>query len=145
MVGIGSIWLGIGTGGGLMWPRWWTFEFHKVLGSSRVAAQLEASQGLSSMSEWVLQVRTLRSSQRVVDCALNTLFHLHCVCLRELHRYSERMRGAIQITFPYGFRRLINVAKEDIRANSGTSCASSSSVAHINYNWPVIYAPLDWR
>jgi hypothetical protein len=54
MVGIGSIWLRIGTGGGLMWRRWWTSGFHKMLGSSRVAAQLAASQEeLSSMSEWV--------------------------------------------------------------------------------------------
>jgi uncharacterized protein YeeX (DUF496 family) len=54
MVEIGSIWLRIGTGGGLMWKRWWTSGFHKMLGSSRVVAQLAASQeGLSSMSEWV--------------------------------------------------------------------------------------------
>jgi hypothetical protein len=37
-----------------MWTRCWTSGFHKMLGSSRVAAQLAASQeGLSSMSEWV--------------------------------------------------------------------------------------------
>jgi hypothetical protein len=54
MVWIGSIWLRIGTGGGLMWTRWWTSGLHKMLGSSRVAAQLAASrEGLSSMSEWV--------------------------------------------------------------------------------------------
>jgi hypothetical protein len=53
-LGIGSIWLKIGTGGGLMWTRWWTSGFHKMLGSSRIAAQLAASQeGPSSMSEWV--------------------------------------------------------------------------------------------
>jgi hypothetical protein len=57
MVGIGSIWLRIGTGRGLMWTRWWTSGFYKMLGSSRVAAQLEASQeGLSSMSEWVSDI-----------------------------------------------------------------------------------------
>jgi hypothetical protein len=44
MVGIGLICLRIGTGG--------TSGFHKMLGSSRVAAQLAASQeGLSSMSD----------------------------------------------------------------------------------------------
>jgi hypothetical protein len=54
MVGIGSIWLRIGTDGGLMWMRWWISGFHKMLGTSRVAAQLAASrEGLSSMSEWV--------------------------------------------------------------------------------------------
>jgi hypothetical protein len=35
--------------------RWWIFGFHKMLGSSRVAAQLAASrEGLGSMSEWVI-------------------------------------------------------------------------------------------
>jgi hypothetical protein len=54
---IGSMWLRIGTGGGLMWTRWWTSGFHKMLGSSRVAAQLATSQkGLSSMSEWATQL-----------------------------------------------------------------------------------------
>jgi hypothetical protein len=52
MVWIGSIWPRIGTGGGLMWMRWWTSGFHKMLGSSWVAAQLAASQeALSSMSD----------------------------------------------------------------------------------------------
>jgi hypothetical protein len=40
-----------GTSGGLLWTRWWTFGFHKMMGSSWVAAQLAASQeGLSSVS-----------------------------------------------------------------------------------------------
>jgi hypothetical protein len=52
MVWIGLIWLRIGTSGGLLWTRWWTFGFHKLVGSFWVAAQLAASQeGLSSMSE----------------------------------------------------------------------------------------------
>jgi hypothetical protein len=29
---IGFIWLKIGTGGGLLWTRWWTFGFHKMWG-----------------------------------------------------------------------------------------------------------------
>jgi hypothetical protein len=50
----GLIWSRIGISGGLLWTQWWTFRFHKMIGSSWVAAQLEASQeGLSSMSEWV--------------------------------------------------------------------------------------------
>jgi hypothetical protein len=54
VVWTGLIWLRMGTGGGLMWTWWWTSGFHKMLGSSRAAAQLAASQeGLSSMSEWV--------------------------------------------------------------------------------------------
>jgi hypothetical protein len=52
--GIGLIWLWIETSGGLLWTLKWSFGFHKMLGSSWVAAQLATSQeGLSSMSEWV--------------------------------------------------------------------------------------------
>jgi hypothetical protein len=52
MVWTGSIWLRIGTSGGLLWTRWWTFGFHRMLGSSWVAAQLAASQeGLRSVSK----------------------------------------------------------------------------------------------
>jgi hypothetical protein len=29
----GSIWLRIGTGGGLLWMRLWTFGFHKMRGN----------------------------------------------------------------------------------------------------------------
>jgi hypothetical protein len=50
MVWTGSMWLRIGTSGGLLWTWWWTFGFLKMLGSSWVAAQLAASQeGLSSI------------------------------------------------------------------------------------------------
>jgi hypothetical protein len=45
-----KIWLRIGTSGGLLWTWKWAFVFHKILGTSWVAAQLAASQkGLSSM------------------------------------------------------------------------------------------------
>jgi hypothetical protein len=33
----GLIWLRIGTGGGLLWIRWWTFGSHKMRGVSWVA------------------------------------------------------------------------------------------------------------
>jgi hypothetical protein len=55
MLWIKLIWLRIGTSGGLLWTRYWTFGSHKMLGIFWVAAQLAASQeGLSSMSEWYL-------------------------------------------------------------------------------------------
>jgi hypothetical protein len=42
----------IGTNGGFLWTRWWTFGLLKMLGSCWVAAQLAASQeGLSSVSK----------------------------------------------------------------------------------------------
>jgi hypothetical protein len=48
---IGLIWLRIGTSGELLWTRYWTFRFHKMLGGSWGAAQLAAPQeGLSSVS-----------------------------------------------------------------------------------------------
>jgi hypothetical protein len=54
MVWIRLILLMIGTSWGLLWTRQWTLVFHKMLGSSRVSAQLTASQeGPSSLSEWV--------------------------------------------------------------------------------------------
>jgi hypothetical protein len=36
--------LRIGTGGGLLWVRWWTFGFHKMRGISWLADNLLASQ-----------------------------------------------------------------------------------------------------
>jgi hypothetical protein len=49
---IGLEWLRIGTSGRLLWTRYWTFGFHKMLGSSWGAAQLIAPQeGLSSVSK----------------------------------------------------------------------------------------------
>jgi hypothetical protein len=49
LVWTGLIWFRIGTSGGLLYTRQWTFGFHKMLGSSWAATQLAASQeGLSS-------------------------------------------------------------------------------------------------
>jgi hypothetical protein len=31
MVWTGLIWLTVGTSGGLLWTRWWTFGFHKIV------------------------------------------------------------------------------------------------------------------
>jgi hypothetical protein len=46
----GYISLRIGTSFGLLWTRWWTSRFHKMLGNYLVAERLVASQeGLSSM------------------------------------------------------------------------------------------------
>jgi hypothetical protein len=53
---IGFIWLRIGTSGGLLWTRYWTFGVHKMLGSSWGAAQFSAPQeGLSSVSKYVVK------------------------------------------------------------------------------------------
>jgi hypothetical protein len=45
-----SDWLRIGTGGGHLWVRWWTFGFHKTRGISWLSAnQLASEEGLCSM------------------------------------------------------------------------------------------------
>jgi hypothetical protein len=41
----GLIWLRIGTGGGLLWIRWWTFGFHKMRGISWVAYDITSFSG----------------------------------------------------------------------------------------------------
>jgi hypothetical protein len=52
VVWTGSIWLRIGTSGRLLVITVMNLRFHKMLGSSCVAAELGASQeGLTSMSE----------------------------------------------------------------------------------------------
>ena len=38
IVGTGWSWIRIGTGGGHLWVRWWTFEFQKMRGISWLAA-----------------------------------------------------------------------------------------------------------
>jgi hypothetical protein len=76
-----SIGLRMGTSGGLLWIRWWTSGFHKMLGSSRVAAQFAASQeGLSCMREWVSEwvIIYYRFTWRVSNVQLHlSWFSLH--------------------------------------------------------------------
>jgi hypothetical protein len=44
------IWHKIGTGGGLLWIRWWTFCFHNMRGIFWIAQDVSVSQeGLCSM------------------------------------------------------------------------------------------------
>ena len=53
----------IGTGGGLMWMRWWTFGFHEMRGISCVAEGLLADQqGLCSV-EFVSLVHEIQVSR----------------------------------------------------------------------------------
>jgi len=47
---IGLIWLKTGKSDGLFWTRWWTLMFRCVIGISRLAEELFASQGLCSMN-----------------------------------------------------------------------------------------------
>jgi hypothetical protein len=64
----GLIWLRIGTSGGFLWIRYWTFGFHEILGSSWGAAQLAAPQeGLSSVSKQVRLERGLLSLVSIIE------------------------------------------------------------------------------
>jgi hypothetical protein len=59
------IWLRIGTSGGLLWTRWWTFRFHKMPRNSWVAERLAASQeGLSydleNLQQFIKPLYTIR-------------------------------------------------------------------------------------
>jgi hypothetical protein len=56
--------------------RWWISGFYKMLGSSRVAAQLAASrEGLGSMSEWV-KMEAICSSETSVQSTRSTRRHI---------------------------------------------------------------------
>jgi hypothetical protein len=57
----GLAWLSIGAGGELLWIRYWTFGFHKMLGNYRVFKQL----GIS---------RVVLSSMEFVRCRLRRIF-----------------------------------------------------------------------
>jgi hypothetical protein len=121
MVGIGSIWLRIGTGGGLMWTRWWTSGFHKMLGSSQVAAQLAASpEGLSSMSEWVSEWVSLLLIQKIDGFAKNVhwtqnvrfnycelLFGVHFASTN-IKRTALETRAGTHVTLPEKFHQSLS-------------------------------------
>jgi hypothetical protein len=53
VVWTGLVWLRIETGGELLWIRYWTFGFHKMLGASRVPKQLGISWVVLSCMELV--------------------------------------------------------------------------------------------
>jgi hypothetical protein len=49
----GLVWLRVRTGGEILWIRYWTFGFHKMLGNYRVAEHLVASRVVLSSIELV--------------------------------------------------------------------------------------------
>ena len=57
----GSIWVRIGTGGGHLWMRQWTFGFHKMRGISWLAENLLASRRalLYGVSKYVWKIQDL--------------------------------------------------------------------------------------
>jgi hypothetical protein len=47
------IWLRIGTIGGLLWTRWWTFGFHKMLGNFLSSCKIGGFSRRAQLHEWV--------------------------------------------------------------------------------------------
>jgi hypothetical protein len=76
----GSSWLTIGTGGGRLWVRWWTFGFHKMRGVSWLAAnRLASREGLFSM-DWEVTKHVENSHIRrcsIVNCLCNYTIKNH--------------------------------------------------------------------
>jgi hypothetical protein len=60
----GFIWLRIRTGEEFLWTRYWTFGFHKMLGNSRVVAQLAVSQEGFSSVQSVISLGLLEPRKR---------------------------------------------------------------------------------
>jgi hypothetical protein len=57
----GSVWLRIGTGGWLLWVRWWTFGFHKKRVISWLCDDLLASREVLSSMELVFPPQSKHS------------------------------------------------------------------------------------
>jgi hypothetical protein len=77
-------WLRIGTGGGLLWMRWWTFGFHKMQGISWLAGRLLASrEGLCSMElvRYVFIIGVTWGGGKGGKCPLQCFFILGIVFL----------------------------------------------------------------
>jgi hypothetical protein len=86
MVWIELMLLRIGTRGGRLWARYWTFGFHKMLGSSWVAAQLATSEeGLSAplVSKYVSVGKFCSFGRRTADSC-----HTDMLKLKETIRYA---------------------------------------------------------
>ena len=74
MRGLDYMWIRIGTGGGHLWKRWWTFGFRKMRGISWLAEELLASpEGLCCM-QLVRQECRYKSHVRSL---LTVPFHSH--------------------------------------------------------------------
>jgi hypothetical protein len=101
MVWIGLIWFRVGTSVGLLWTRKWTFGFHKMLGSSWVAAQLAVfEEELSSVSEWVvLEHIYAGNSNRSFPNTLNSPALKSVIALRYAYSCSSTCSRAIPFTY----------------------------------------------
>jgi hypothetical protein len=98
MVWFWLMWLRIGTSGGPLRTRYWTFGFHKMLGGSWVATQLASlPERLSSVSKYVffffvLAIRNLHSFELIsLNCELYLrltyikIYIIHSSCFKLIH------------------------------------------------------------
>jgi hypothetical protein len=73
----GLVWLRIGTGGELLWIRYWTFGFHEMLGNYRVVSRIVLS-GVTENTEYSLAVGGNYFRMHLLFfyfCAFNVCFH----------------------------------------------------------------------
>jgi hypothetical protein len=136
MVWIGLIWLTIGTSGGLLWTRYWTFGFHKMLRSSWVAAKLAAPQdGLSSVSKYLLLHISLVTSTRVCSSSRNlwkrtprSLQTSMPIAVNKAQRYKpHRMTRSINIMLmlQHVYREFVNTG---VASATEPKCAAMQTI-----------------
>jgi hypothetical protein len=89
----GLVWLRIGTGGELLWIRYWTFGFHEMLGNYRVASQTV----LSSIELVVFSALQLYNA--LSRCGLQSLTGEDAANYMTVHNPTNaRRRGKLNTT-----------------------------------------------
>jgi hypothetical protein len=127
------IWLMIGTSGGLLWTRYWTFGLHKMLVGSRGAAQLAAPQeGLSSVSKYSY-VSELLFRKKYIYCANRNLVRYHDkqTCRAELHFIS--LLDDVYISHPSNECSMPRSSKWRKRMYEAPTCCSSLDLPFLLY------------
>jgi hypothetical protein len=82
--------LRIGTGGELLWMRWWTFGFHKMRGISWVAQDVLASQEwLCSMEWYEIMWKTYGTAEKATDQDTIRCMRFACLTTKITHTHSE--------------------------------------------------------
>jgi hypothetical protein len=98
-----ACWLRIGTGGGNLWMRWWTFEFHKMMGNfltSWKTVSFSRRTVLHGVSEYILTylLTCLRMSVLTyIHTYVRTYMHTY------IHTYIVRTYVRIYVTYIYIF------------------------------------------
>jgi hypothetical protein len=132
------IWLRIEISGGLLWTRYWTFGFRKMLGSSWGAAQLDHPKGgLSSVSEWVIVCLMMLSVSQ---------FTRVYICHIKLYGQGCKL---------YSFCHFIRILQSNIFLDIWPLLRAQGQISHIytvidhttyaNYSYPCIFHTQPFR